>query len=67
MAKLAGNRAVHLSQMGHRVNRRELMLMLGAAMTASGALRAQQKAMPVIGYLGSAADQVRAGRQFEDC
>jgi putative tryptophan/tyrosine transport system substrate-binding protein len=34
------------------VNRRELMLMLGAAMTASGALRAQQKAMPVIGYLG---------------
>jgi ABC-type uncharacterized transport system substrate-binding protein len=35
------------------VNRRQLMLLLGAAMTAPRALRAQQKAMPVIGYLGS--------------
>src|SRR5438552_5460232 len=32
---------------------RELML-LGAAMTAAPALRAQQKAVPVIGYLGGA-------------
>src|SRR5437762_1420509 len=29
------------------------MLLLGAAMTAAPALRAQQKAMPVIGFLGS--------------
>jgi putative tryptophan/tyrosine transport system substrate-binding protein len=35
------------------MNRRELMLMLGTAMTAAPALRAQQKAMPVIGFLGS--------------
>jgi putative ABC transport system substrate-binding protein len=37
------------------VNRRELMLLLGGAMTAARALRAQQKAMPVIGFLGSSA------------
>jgi putative ABC transport system substrate-binding protein len=33
------------------MRRRELMLLLGGAMTAARGLRAQQKAMPVIGYL----------------
>jgi ABC-type uncharacterized transport system substrate-binding protein len=33
------------------MRRRELMLFLGGAMMAARALRAQQKAMPVIGYL----------------
>src|ERR1700730_14362246 len=37
------------------MRRRELMLLLGGAMTAARALCAQQKAMPVIGYLGVAA------------
>jgi ABC-type uncharacterized transport system substrate-binding protein len=35
------------------MRRRELMLLLGGAMTAARTLRAQQKPMPVIGYLGS--------------
>jgi putative tryptophan/tyrosine transport system substrate-binding protein len=35
------------------MNRRRLMLLLGGAMTATRALRAQQKAMPVVGYLSS--------------
>jgi putative tryptophan/tyrosine transport system substrate-binding protein len=35
------------------MRRRELMLVLGGAMTAASGLRAQQKAIPVIGFLGS--------------
>ena len=33
------------------MRRRELMLLLGGAMIAARALRAQQKALPVIGWL----------------
>ena len=35
------------------MNRRELMLLVGGAITWARALRAQQKAMPVIGLLNS--------------
>jgi putative tryptophan/tyrosine transport system substrate-binding protein len=50
------------------MRRRKLLLLLGGALTAAGALRAQQKAMPVIGFLhsaspGPAAPSVAAFRQ----
>jgi putative tryptophan/tyrosine transport system substrate-binding protein len=42
------------------MRRRELMLLLGGAMTAARAVQAQQKAMPVIGYLSSASPSTTA-------
>jgi len=34
------------------MNRRELLVLLGTAMTVGHPLRAQQKTVPVIGFLG---------------
>src|SRR5437016_3650321 len=50
------------------MRRREFTLLLGSAMTAARSLRAQQKAMPVIGFLGGispglSASNVAAFRQ----
>jgi putative tryptophan/tyrosine transport system substrate-binding protein len=42
------------------MRRRELVLVLGCAMTVARPLRAQQKALPVIGFLGVATAAVYA-------
>jgi putative ABC transport system substrate-binding protein len=42
------------------VNRRELLLLLGSAMTVPRVLRAQQKAMSVIGYLNGSSPEANA-------
>ena len=46
------------------MNRRELLL--GGLMTAPRALRAQQKAMPVIGYLGTSSPVLDLARSAKD-
>jgi len=44
------------------MNRRELVMLVGGAITAPRALRAQQKAMPVIGFLSSEGSSALAPR-----
>jgi putative ABC transport system substrate-binding protein len=47
------------------VNRRDFLLLLGGAFTAPRFLRAQQKAMPVIGFLGGFAPSMSALIELE--
>jgi putative ABC transport system substrate-binding protein len=44
------------------MRRRELLLLLGGAITVPRALRAQQKTMPVIGFLSSTSPEAYASR-----
>jgi len=47
------------------VNRRKLMLLLGGALTSVHALRAQQKVMPVIGYLADTSPDNEYARRHD--
>src|SRR5215831_9596860 len=44
-----------------RLRRRELMLLVGAAITAAHPLRAEQKAMPLVAYLRPTTSEVHTG------
>ena len=53
MKQASGKRATIFGRQGDSIRRRELVLLLGSAMMTARILRAQQKAMPVIGLLSS--------------
>src|SRR5262245_28704778 len=46
------------------MRRRELMLLLGGAMTAAGGLRAQEKGLPVLGYLDTGSPGSSPARSY---
>jgi putative ABC transport system substrate-binding protein len=55
-----GKSAQSVRRRGDRIRRRELMLLLGGAITASRAVCSQQNAMPVVGFLGSSSPETSA-------
>src|ERR1700724_2093792 len=55
-------RAQPLRRRGDRITRREFMLVAGGALMTPCVLLAQQKGMPVIGFLSSASPNAYAGR-----
>src|SRR5262249_37410037 len=46
---------------GHRVRRRNLLRLIGGALAVPRTLHAQQKPMPVIGFIGGFAPSMSAG------
>ena len=53
-----------LRQRNHRMTRRELMLLLGSAITAPRPLRAQQRVAPVIGFYAASGANVTVTEAF---
>jgi putative tryptophan/tyrosine transport system substrate-binding protein len=58
--RASGNRAPNFGRQSAPMRRRELALLLGGAMMTARILRAQQKAMPVIGFLSSTSPRPNA-------
>jgi hypothetical protein len=63
----SGKPATTFRRQGDRMRRRELVLLLGSAMATARILRAQQKAMAVIGFLGSTSPGANAAKIAAFC
>ena len=63
----SGKRATTFGRQGDSIRRRELVLLLGSAMMTARILRAQQKAMPVIGLLSSGSPGANAAKVAAFC
>ena len=67
MKQASGKRATTFGRQGDSIRRRELVLLLGSAMMTARILRAQQKAMPVIGLLSSGPPGANAAKVAAFC
>ena len=60
MRRASGRRATTFERQGDPLGQRELVLLLGSAVMTARILRAQPKAVPVIGFLGSTSSSPNA-------